>query len=174
MMGGFDQGPLTDEEIEELDQFLLDAKGIEESMDVSALDGFLTAIVSGPKTITPSAWMRWVWDMERGEDTPAFKIGRAQRIIGFLMRHMNDIARTLQQAPDQYEPLLMENPNKGAPVPILDGWCMGYMTGVQLDPEGWLLVTVGKPDWLSTIILYGTDEGWEVLKKKNLSLDEHR
>jgi hypothetical protein len=32
MMGGFDQGPLTDEEIEELDQFLLDAKGIEESM----------------------------------------------------------------------------------------------------------------------------------------------
>ena len=175
MMGGFDQGPLTDEEIEELDQFLLDAKGIEESMDVSALDGFLTAIVSGPKTIMPSAWMRWVWDMERGEDTPAFKDqAQAQRIIGFLMRHMNDIARTLQQAPDQYEPLLMENPNKGAPVPILDGWCMGYMTGVQLDPEGWLLVTVGKPDWLSTIILYGTDEGWEVLKKKNLSLDEHR
>ena len=118
MMGGFDQGPLTDEEIEELDQFLLDAKGIEESMDVSALDGFLTAIVSGPKTIMPSAWMRWVWDMERGEDTPAFKDqAQAQRIIGFLMRHMNDIARTLQQAPDQYEPLLMENPEQGRPCP---------------------------------------------------------
>ena len=60
------------------------------------------------------------------------------------------------------------------PIPILDEWCMGYMKGVQLDPEGWLLVTAGKPDWLSTIILYGNDEGWEVLDKKNLSLDEHR
>jgi uncharacterized protein len=68
----------------------------------------------------------------------------------------------------------MENPNKGDPIPILDEWCMGYMKGVQLDPEGWMLVTAGKPNWLSTIILYGTAEGWEALEKKNLSLDEHR
>lgn len=33
-------GPLTEEEIKELDQFLLDAEGIEESMDISTLDGF--------------------------------------------------------------------------------------------------------------------------------------
>jgi hypothetical protein len=71
MMGGLDKGPLTDEEIEELDQFLLDADGIEESMNISMLDGFLTAIVSGPKTIMPSEWIRWVWDIERGEDKPA-------------------------------------------------------------------------------------------------------
>lgn len=175
MMGGLDQGPLTDEEIEELDQFLLDAEGIDESMDVSMLDGFLTAIISGPKTIMPSEWMRWVWDMERGEDKPAFKDqAEAQHIIGLLIRHMNDIARTLHQDPDLYEPLLMENPNKGDPIPILDEWCMGYMKGVQLDPEGWLPVTAGKPNWLSTIILYGTAEGWEALERKNLSLDEHR
>ena len=113
-MGTPDQGPLTDEEIRELDQFLLDAEGIEESMDVSTLDGFLTAIVCGPKTIMPSEWMRWVWNMESGEDAPEFKDhAQAQRILGLLMRHMNDIARTLHQAPDQYEPLLMENPNNG-------------------------------------------------------------
>jgi uncharacterized protein len=175
MMGGLDQEPLTDEEIEELDQFLLDADGIEESMNISMLDGFLTAIVSGPKTIMPSEWIRWVWDIERGEDKPAFKDkAQAQHIIGLLMRHMNDIARTLHQDPDLYEPLLMENPNKGDPIPILDEWCMGYMKGVQLDPEGWLLATAGKPNWLSTIGLYGTAEGWEVLEKRNLSLDEHR
>ena len=46
-------GPLTDEEVEELGQFLLDAEGIEESMDISTLDGFFTAIVCGPKTIMP-------------------------------------------------------------------------------------------------------------------------
>src|SRR5262245_13008505 len=63
-------GPLTNEETEELDQFLLDAEGIEESMDISTLDGFLTAIVCGPKTIMPSEWLPWVWDMERGKDAP--------------------------------------------------------------------------------------------------------
>ena len=31
---------LTNKEIEELDQFLLEAEGIEESMDISTLDGF--------------------------------------------------------------------------------------------------------------------------------------
>src|SRR4030095_5911398 len=66
-------GPLPEEEIEELDQFLLYAEGAEESMYISTLDGFLTAVVSGPKTIMPSEWLRWVWDMERGKDAPEFK-----------------------------------------------------------------------------------------------------
>jgi len=168
-------GPLTEEEIEELDQFLLYAEGAEESMDISTLDGFLTAVVSGPKTVMPSEWLRWVWDMERGKDAPEFKDhAQAQRILGLVMRHMNDIAATLLQAPEHYEPLLMENPNNGDPIPIIDEWCSGFMKGVQLDPEGWLSIIAGKPDWMSTIMLYGTQDGWEALEKKNLSLEEHR
>ena len=46
--------------------------------------------------------------------------------------------------------------------------------GVGLDSEGWLPVVVGKPDRLSTIMLYGTEAGWDVLKKKNLPLDGHK
>jgi hypothetical protein len=38
-MSTLDQGPLTDDEINELDQFLLNAEGIDESMDVATLDG---------------------------------------------------------------------------------------------------------------------------------------
>lgn len=168
-------GPLTDEEIKELDQFLLDAEGIEESMDISTLDGFLTAMVCGPKNIMPSEWTRWVWDMVNGEDAPEFKDqAEAQRILGLMMRHLNDIAHTLHQAPDHYEPLLMENPNDGDPIPIMDEWCCGFMKGVGLDSEGWLPVLAGKPAWMSTIILYGTEEGWETLKTKNLSLDKHK
>jgi uncharacterized protein len=115
------QGSPSDAEIEELDRFLLDVEGIEESMDMATLDGFLTAIVCGPKTVIPSEWICWVWGMERGENAPEFASqAHAQRMLELLMRHMNDIAKTLQQAPDQYEPLLMENPNDGDPIPILD------------------------------------------------------
>jgi len=123
----------------------------------------------------PSEWLRWVWDMESGKDAPVFKDqAQAQRILGLLMRHMNDIAETLHQAPEHYEPLLMENPNNGDLIPIIDEWCSGFMKGVQLDSDGWLPVVVGKPDWMSTITLYGTEDGWDALEKKNLSLDEHK
>ena len=121
-----DQGPVSEAELEELDQFLLDTEGIEESMDISTLDGFLTAIVCGPKRVMPGEWMRWVWDMEHGEDVPQFESpAQAQRNLGLLMRHMNDIAETLLQTPDQYPPLRMENPNDGDPIPIIDEWCSG-------------------------------------------------
>ena len=53
-------GPLSDKEIAELDKFLLDEEGLDEAMDVCILDGFLCAVLSGPKLILPSEWMRWV------------------------------------------------------------------------------------------------------------------
>ncbi|MBI5618920.1 MAG: UPF0149 family protein [Gammaproteobacteria bacterium] len=175
MKNPLDQGSLSDAEIEELDNFLLDAEGIDESMDVSSLDGFLTAIVCGPNLIMPSEWLRWVWDMDHGEDAPEFENeAQAQRILELVMRHMNDIARTLLETPEHYEPLLMQSPNDGDPVPVIDEWCCGFMKGVALDSQGWLPVVAGHPDWLSTIMLYGTEAGWDALKTKDLSLDEHR
>lgn len=169
------QGPLSDEEVDELDQFLLNLEGLEASMDISTLDGFMTAIVCGPKTIMPSEWMRWIWDMDRGDEAPEFEnAAQAERILSLLMRHMNDIAQTLFETPEEYSPLLMENPNEGDPIPIIDDWCLGFMKGVQLDSQGWLPVTLGKPAWMSTLLLYGTEEGWETLQKKDISLDEHR
>jgi uncharacterized protein len=42
-------------------------------MDIATLDGFLAAIVCCPKTIMASEWLRWVWDMDKGEDVPEFK-----------------------------------------------------------------------------------------------------
>ena len=53
-------GPLIDQEIEELDAFLLSDDDLENAMDVSSLDGFLCAVLSGPNVIMPSEWMRWV------------------------------------------------------------------------------------------------------------------
>ncbi|MGE0315960.1 MAG: UPF0149 family protein [Lautropia sp.] len=168
-------GPLTDEEREELDRFLLEVEGVDASMDISMLDGYFAAIVSGPRTILPSEWLRWVWDTERGEEGPVYeRMEQAQRIMGLLMRHMNDVASTLAEAPEAYEPLIMENPNDGDPIPVIDEWCTGFMKGVGLDATGWLPVTVGHPDWLSTVVLYGTEEGWERLERTPLSVDEHR
>ena len=83
-------GPLTNQEIEELDGFLLSDGGRENAMDVSGVDGFLCAVLSGPNVIMPSEWMRWVWDSAEGKQSPEFTSEKqAQRILDLLMRHAN-------------------------------------------------------------------------------------
>jgi len=110
-------GPLIDQEIEELDAFLLSDDGLENAMDVSGLDGLLCAVLSGPNVIMPSEWMRWVWDSTEGKQSPKFASEKqAQRILELLMRDANDIAVTLTQFPQYYEPVFLERDHKGRPV----------------------------------------------------------
>src|SRR5712672_289124 len=139
-------GPLTNQEIEELDAFLLSDDDLENAMDVSSLDGFLCAALSGPNVIMPSEWMRWVWDNKEGKQSPKFTSEKqAQRILGLLMAHANGIAVTLTQFPHYYEPLFLERDIKGHTVSIVDEWCCGYVKGIALDPPGWRPLVKAQP-----------------------------
>jgi uncharacterized protein len=159
------QKPLSAKEIEQLDRFLLSDDDLEAAMDVSTLDGFLCAVLSGPSLIMPSEWMRWVWDKEGGEQPPEFRSEkRAQRIVSLLMRHVNDIADTLTHAPQDYEPLFYEREVEGRIVSIIDEWCCGYVKGIALDRLGWQPLLDAQPEWFEVIHLYGTESGWERLK----------
>jgi len=149
--------PLLDEEIEELDKFLLDADELEESMDVSMLDGFLCAVLSGPKLIMPSEWIRWVWDSEKGRQVPKFRSQRyAERILSLVIRHSNDIALTLIQSPSEYEPLFYERRLIRKLITIVDEWCYGYLKGVALDERGWAPLQWAHPEWFEAINLFGS------------------
>lgn len=166
--------PLSEEELEALNQFLLDSE-LEDNMDVAMLDGYLTAIVSAPDAHLPSEWQPWVWDMENGEASPQFNsLEEAQRIQSLIFRHLNTIAATLANVPEDYEPLLYENPNDGEPVAILDEWCMGYVKGMALAPSAWQPLVDEYPVWLETIFLYGTEAGWEKLDAAELTLAQHQ
>jgi hypothetical protein len=43
---------------------------LENPMDFFTFDGFICAVLSGPKTIEPSEWLRWVWDKMDGKQPP--------------------------------------------------------------------------------------------------------
>src|SRR5258705_9931327 len=159
-------GPLTNQEIEELDAFLLSDDDLENAMDVSSLDGFLCASLSGPNVIMPSEWMRWVWDNKEGKQSPKFTSEKqAQRIFGLLMAHANGIAVTLTQFPQYYEPLFLERDIKGHTVSIVDEWCGGYVKSIALAPLGWRPLVKAQPGWFEVIHLYGTESGWDRLKE---------
>jgi uncharacterized protein len=166
--------PLSNEEVEELDRILMDQPGDLDAMNVSMLDGFLTAVVSGPNAIMPSIWMPWVWDVEKGVSRPAFHSDHAaQRFYELVFRHMNSISAELLESPEDFEPLLLENPNDGDPIPLLDDWCMGFMKGLILDIEGWTPLTSLHTDWFTVLRLYGTEDGWEILTEVSHDLDQH-
>jgi hypothetical protein len=80
--------PPSEEEIGELDVFLMSDATPDDCMDIVALDGFLTALVIGPKLVPPSVWLPLVWG---DEEAPAFESSvQAERIIGLVMRRYDE------------------------------------------------------------------------------------
>ena len=156
-------GPLTDEELDELDRFLLsDATG-EDAMDISMLDGFLTALAVGPGTLSPNRWMPLVW----GGDVAWASRQQMDRMTTLVFRHANDILSYLRDDPDTFEPLLYEREEDGENIPVIDEWCTGFVKGMALDEAGWqpLMETEEGEELLYPILLYGTETGWEELEQ---------
>jgi uncharacterized protein len=66
-----------------------------EPLDVSMLDGYLTAIALQPKTPPPAEWMRWVLDSEEGRAPPAgFD---AEPIRALAMRRLQQLDTAIRQ-----------------------------------------------------------------------------
>jgi uncharacterized protein len=136
--------PLSDEEFERLDDFLLDRFGDDDEdasdkdegvLDICELDGFLTAIVSSPVAVMPSQWLPAVW----GDFPPAWK-GQAEfeDMFSLLVRHMNGIAGMLLNEPEEFEPVFGEREFEGSLCTIVDEWCEGFWRGVRLNSARWL------------------------------------
>lgn len=53
--------PLSEDELDELDEFLMSDQTSEETMVLEILDGYLTALAIGPVTVMPSVWLPRVW-----------------------------------------------------------------------------------------------------------------
>jgi uncharacterized protein len=156
---------LSDEELERLEQFLFDridedadtADKDEGVLDIAELDGFFTAIASGPVTVPPSQWLPAVW----GDFEPVWEDERDfQDIFSLMMRHMNVIAAMLMEAPEEFEPLFNEREVDGRFYTIVDEWCEGYWRGARLTLDEWkeggkqmatlltpILAFTGETDW---------------------------
>ncbi len=139
---------LNPEELEMLDQFLLNRvedEALEEVLeegepfdsgilDLSMLDGFFTAIVSGPVPIPPSIWIPAVWgDAEpEWDDEEDF-----EQIVTLMMRHMNDVIDNLQDHSEEFEPIFLEREIDGFVYTLVDNWCEGYRYGIELASDEW-------------------------------------
>jgi uncharacterized protein len=161
--------PLDDEELARLDRFLLDriddetsdtiaAAGADEGiLNISELDGFLTAVVSSPNVVVPSKWLPEIW----GAEAPVWEsVEQFQEIFGLIVRHQNSIAAMLVHDPQAFEPLFGERKVQEKTYVIVDEWCYGYMRGVALDAYAWSAAEADIDELLRPIRLWGTEDGW--------------
>jgi len=154
--------PLSNDEMDELDHFLMSDATSNETMMLDCLDGFLTAIVSGPVMLKPSEWLPHVWGPTE-DDAPTFDtLEQAERITGLIMRQLNGIIWSMQHDPDAFEPVFDTVVYPDDPHEYINGemWAHGYMTGIELQRQTWkaFFDEPSSADVLRPIYLLGADE----------------
>jgi len=124
--------PLSDDEIEDLGNFLLEAND-GEAMTVDELDGFFVALICGPELVPPSEYMPVIW--RAGELSSIFETPEeANRYLSLMMRLWNTIAHTLSEG-EPYKPLIFDEALDG--VPSVTRWAIGFKQGMALRAESW-------------------------------------
>ena len=130
--------PLSEDEFDELDEFLISDVTSPETLTIESLDGYLTAMVIGPNAVPPSHWLPGVWGPS-DDFAPEFEsMDQAQRILGLMLRHMNGIIGSLEDNPDGFEPVFGFSLTDGDHE-CVDGeaWATGFMQGLTLVRRDW-------------------------------------
>ncbi len=151
--------PFTDEEFEELAVWL--ERRTAGVTDIVELEGFLTAIVIGPNTLSPNTWLPKVW----GGKAPKFKgLEEMNHFMALVMGLYNDLVLVFDQAPDQFHPTFYESKLGDRRIQIVDEWCVGFLKGVRIDSTGWRPLKCERPELLKPIRLFGSMAGWRELE----------
>lgn len=155
--------PLSDIELQAFDELLaeLPADG---AMNIEGVDGYLTALLLGPREILdvwPTAdWLPLVWGGDGPEGQPFESNRQRKRATLFVLRHLQAVACQLRDHPRQWEPLFSVVEANGKEWIDAQDWCIGFLQAIDLAPDAWR-------DWradaelgpaLGTISLLGGDE----------------
>lgn len=160
----------------ELEAYLRARGGAVPVSRLDALDGYLTAVLIGPKFIDPPIWLgQLLGDRAR----LAAEESREHLAIQAVAHRHNRLSETMAQFPYLYRPQLPPHRDGGLD-PMF--WSLGFLTATRLAPRAWKSVTdPDKPEHAAfkalDPLLFGTQAIAEVdvpaLAKAILDLREH-
>ncbi len=140
--------------LEQLDGWL-DALEPKARVDgVSMMDGYLTAIVVGPCSISPDEWLV---DLLGARGRIAAAAGKTLAAITAIVARFNATSEGLSTAPDKHAPIF-EKTEDGRALP--QPWCMGFLGAMRLHSDAWRpLLDLSHVDHrlLLPILLHCTD-----------------
>jgi uncharacterized protein len=153
--------PLSEDELNELDQFLLHDVDTENVMTLDMVDGFLHAIAVGPTTIQPKRWLPKIWGTKEMMP-PMDSIEQLNHMLGLVMRHFNSIIVGLEDDPREISPYwsTMTYTSDEQEYDDAETWAYGFVEGMRLCWNDWkpLLSTPQGQAWFRPIALLGEDD----------------
>lgn len=130
--------PEHDDDLEALEEYLLSPDVPEETMLLSELDGYLTAIAVSPQVIPPEEWLPEIWG---GEIPPLALRTDTNWVVGAITGHFDAVRRVLAENPEHLEPIFVDDTD-GSLLPEI--WAEGFMRGVQLRRQDWEPLFAGE------------------------------
>jgi uncharacterized protein len=128
--------PLTEAELDALEQFLDERFQADHGMLLSMTDGFMTALASGPIPVSASDWLG---DAFTTDELPANSAPtrKSEKMVALILRRYREIITTLEEAtPD----LLLSGVEASEEHPELiagEMWCFGYVRGMSARDHAW-------------------------------------
>ncbi|WP_353846403.1 UPF0149 family protein [Pseudomonas sp.] len=149
--------PLTDAQWDFLESKLEQYKSETSVWNTSELDGYLTALVSGPKVIAFEEWFEALWG--GSEFMPVWENAQeAKRFIGLVIQHMNEIAGKLMENAEEFSPIFMEDEHEDGHFTLsVEDWCFGYERGVVMG-DGWEGLPEEEQELLACILVHTYDD----------------
>jgi uncharacterized protein len=140
--------PLSDREIDELQQLLDGVPAPLEPLDVSMLDGFLCALLVQPRSIPPARWLPYIVDVDGRALPPRFD---SSRIHTLALRRHAELDDAIQRR-QWFDPWVFELTNDEAEAEAVAAededddfepsstdavypWVAGFATALELFPE---------------------------------------
>ncbi|WP_293644479.1 YecA family protein [Thiolapillus sp.] len=113
----------SEQQMTQLEDFLLAHMEDEGCMPLDVAHGYLTAVLSGPHMIMPNTWLPNVLG-----DVDFASEEEAGQVMGLLMSLYNSTLMELESG--EYEPMILSmEENYDEPLPLPYGWCEGYIMG---------------------------------------------
>lgn len=157
--------PLSDEELDTLEDFLLERMDDEELpgksdggvVTLAELDGMVTAAISGPLSFSPRTWFAALW----GDYLPVFRDDEhAQAVFNLFRRHVNTVVQMLAESPEEFVPLVMEHWVGDRTYAVYDEWCEGYLRGVGMAATQWRAAGAEVAQLLAPIQAFTEQGNW--------------
>jgi len=154
--------PLSDAELDALDTLLLSLP-TDNPMNVEALDGYLTALLIGPRLVDhqPSAaWLPTVWGGDGEGSAPFASQKQRKRTALLVLRHLHSIDHQLREAPDRWEPVFSLADADDRELADAEDWCIGFLQATTLAADAWgaLFDDAARGAQLAPIAVLGGDE----------------
>lgn len=156
---GIPLAPLSADEFDELEQFLLYEVDTEDGMTMEMADGLLYAIAVGPKTVQPAQWLPRIWGT-RDMMPPADSAGQSERMLGLVARYYACIVLGLESRPREVSPYWSTRVFQGSEYEDAEAWAFGFVEGMKLCWSDWqpLLSTGDGQSMFRAIGLLGRDD----------------